>query len=99
MADSFKLLGSFETTPLGSGLSFAPFVTAQIQEARNISAKEAYDVTLDSDSPAVVTFGGVTSAHIVILKSTGGKVKARITSSDGSTQAVPFDTYFILMSE
>lgn len=99
MVDAFKLLGSYEAAPLAAPLSFAPTVIAQINEARSVKAKQVSDVSLDADAPVSVDFGGVANAHVVILKSTLGKVRARLTSADGSQQAVPFDTYFILMSE
>jgi hypothetical protein len=99
MADSFKLLGSYETTPLGQPLSFAPGVIAQINEGKTLKVSHTDTVTLDTDSPVSVSFGGVVNANIVILKAIGGKVRARITSSEGSAQAVPFDTYWILMSD
>lgn len=99
MADAFKLLGSYETQPLTSPLSFAASVIAQINEAKQIKVKQAYDVELTVDTPVAVNFGGVVNANIIILKSVGGKVRARLTSADGSLQAIPFDTYWILMSE
>lgn len=99
MADAFKLAGSFEATPLTNPLSFAQAITAAISESVTLSARQSTDMTLSSDSAAPVAFGGVTNANVVILKSTGGKVKARITSADGAVQAVPFDTYWILMSD
>jgi hypothetical protein len=99
MADSFKLQGSYETTPLGQPTSFAASIVAPISESKTLRAKQLEDVNLGVDSPVSVPFGGVTSAHIVIMRAVGGKVKARITSADGTNQAVPFDTYWILMSE
>lgn len=99
MADSFKLLGSYETTPLGNPLSFAPNVVAQISEGKTLKAKQLCDLSLEVDTPVVVPFGGVVNAHVILLKATGGKVKARLTSADGTQQSVPFDTYLILMSE
>lgn len=99
MSDAFKLLGSYEFTPLTQPSSFAQSTTAPVSESVTVSAKMSTDVTLTTDSPTVVPFGGVTNAHIVILKSTGGKVRARVTSADGSAQAIPFDTYWILMSD
>lgn len=99
MPDQFKLLGSYELTPLGNPLSFAPSVVATIDEAKQVQSKQITTHLLASDSPVDVDFGGVTNAHIVILKAVGGKVRARLTSADGTDQAVPFDTYFILMSE
>jgi len=99
MADSFKLLGSYEWNPLGNPLSFAPVGIAQISEGKTLKVKQVADVELLVDTPVAVPFGGVVNAHIVILKATGGKVRARCTSADGALQAVPFDTYWILMSE
>jgi len=99
MADSFKLNGSYEVTPQSSPLSFAPTVVADINEVKSIKAKQVCEIELSADSPVAVPFGGVVNAHIVILKSIGGKVRARCTSTDGSAQAIPFDTYWILMSE
>jgi hypothetical protein len=99
MADSFKLLGSYEVSPLGSSLSFAPSVVAQINEARTLKFKHLQDIDLTADAPVNVSFGGVANAHVVVMKAVGGKVRARLTSAEGSQQAVPFDTYFILMSE
>lgn len=99
MADSFALLGSYGVTPLGNPLSFAPSIAAQISEGLQLKAKQISEMVLTADAPLAVPFGGVANAHIVILKSTGGKVRARLTSADGVAQSVPFDTYWILMSE
>lgn len=99
MADSFKLLGSYETSPLGSPLSFAASIVAQINEQRTLKYKHVQDLDLTGDAPASVSFGGVANAHVVVMKAVGGKVRARLTSAEGAQQAVPFDTYFILMSE
>ena len=99
MADSFKLLGSYELNPLGNPLSFAPSIVAQISESKQIKYKEVTTIDLTTDSPVSVAFGGVTNANIVILKAVGGKVRMRATSADGTLQSIPFDTYFILMSD
>lgn len=98
MSDAFKLNGSYQALPLSAPLSFAPTITANIDEALTILAKQVSEMTLNADAPASVAFGGVTNAHIVILKA-DNKVKALVTSADGVAQAVPFDTYWILMSE
>lgn len=99
MSDTFKLTGGYTVTPLGNPLSFAPSMEAVIDEAVTIKAKTVGEQLLSADAPAAVDFGGVASANVVILKAVGGKVRARITSADGSSQAVPFDTYWILMSD
>jgi len=98
MADSFKLLGGYTVTPLGSALSFAPIFEAVIDEPKTIKSKQVSEQILITDAPASIAFGGVVNAHIVVLKATG-KVKALITSADGTAQAVPFDTYLILMND
>lgn len=99
MADSFKLVGSYDVQPLSNPLSFAASITAPINEARTIDAKVLTDVLLAADAPESVAFGDVTNANIVILKAIGGPVVARITSAAGALKEVPFDTYLILMSE
>lgn len=99
MADSFKLTGGYEVTPLSNPLSFAASIAAPINEARTMKAKTLTDVLLDADAPEAVAFGDVANANVVILKAIGGKVTAAITSADGNAQAIPFDTYLILMSE
>jgi hypothetical protein len=99
MADAFKFNGSYETDPLGSATSFAATVIANINEARTLVHKQLSDIDLTVDAPVAIAFGGVTNAHAVLLKATGGKVKARLTSADGATQSIPFDSYLIVFSE
>lgn len=98
MADSFKLTGSYDVSPLTSSLSFAPSITAPINEPRTLQSKMLGDIALEADAARAVQFGDVANANLIILKATG-KVTARITSADGTSQAIPFDTYLILMSE
>jgi len=98
MADQFSFVGSYGTKPLSGSLSFAPLIDTPINESINLDAKHLDEVDLTADAPVSVNFGGVTNANIVILKATG-KCRARITSADGASQAIPFDTYLILMSE
>lgn len=99
MADAFHLLGGYDFTPLSAPLSFAPAVAASINETRTVKAKQLSEMELLVDTPVPVDFGGVISAHVIILKSTLGKVVARVTSGAGATQSIPFDTYLVLMSE
>jgi len=99
MSDQFLLSGGYSTTPLGSPLSFAAGVSAVIQEPLTIKAKHVSEIDLSVNTPVAVDFGTLAGAHVVLLKAVGGKVKARVTSTDGATQAIPFDTYFILMSD
>ncbi|MEE9592242.1 MAG: hypothetical protein V3W28_01525 [Thermoplasmata archaeon] len=99
MSDRFTLSGGYTTTPLGGEPSFDPNIDAPIDETVQLVKKKFDTIELTVDTPVVVDFGGLTNANVIILKSTGGvKVSARVTSADGTTQAVPFDTYFVLMS-
>ena len=98
MADQFILSGSYTVAPL-SATSLDPSLATTIDEPLALKSKQFSDMTLSVDTPVTVPFGTVVNAHIVILKALGGKVKARITSADGATQAIPFDTFLILMSQ
>lgn len=99
MTDRFALSGSYTTTPQSGEPSFDPTIGALIEETVTLGKKVLTEIALSVDAPVDVDFGGLTNANVVILKSTSGvKVRARVTSADGSQQAVPFDTYWILMS-
>ena len=70
-----------------------------ISEMMTLQAKHLDELTLSADAPLAVAFGGVASANLVILKATsGGPVNAIVTSASGASQAIPFDTYLILMT-
>jgi hypothetical protein len=97
-ADNFALVGSYQTTPLDGVASFGPDISAPINESLSLGKKSVQDLDLTVDSPVSVAFGNLSSAHIVILKAIEGKVTAKFTSTDGAAQAIPFDTYLILMS-
>lgn len=62
-------------------------------------ATEQYSqITLTADAPVVLPLGGLADANVLIVKAVGGKVTVRITSSDGSQQAVPVDSFLALIS-
>ncbi len=99
MTDRFTLSGGYTTTPLGGEPSFDANIDAPIDEVADLVRKKFDTITLAVDTAVPVSFGGLTQANVVILKSTAGvKVVVRVTSADGVTQAIPFDTFFILMS-
>jgi hypothetical protein len=98
VAYQFVLTGGYTSTPMDGVPSLAPNVDAPIDESMVITKKTESDVDLNVDTPVAVQFGGAASASVVILKTVGGKVKARLTSADGTTQVVPVDSTFILIS-
>jgi hypothetical protein len=96
MAYQFALTGSYTTTPLNGEQSLAPTCNAVIDEPLTLTKKTEYDTTLTVDTPVAVQFGGVVNAHVVILKAVGGKMRARLTSADGTQQSVPVDSVLVL---
>lgn len=99
-ADNFQLQGGWSTDPLGGDTSFVPSSNAQINEALVLQHKTEYTLSLNSDSPTAVAFGGVTNASVVILKAHGGNpVVATITSAAGVTQTVPLDPVHVTISQ
>lgn len=99
MADQFVLSGSYTTTPLGGEPSFDPNIDAPINEPVQLIKKRVDTISLDVDTPVNVDLGGLSQAHIVMLKAVGGSsVRVRLTSADGALQSIPFDTYLVLMS-
>ena len=80
-------------------LSFDPNIDAPINEPAQLVKKKFDTIVLDVDTPVPISFGGLSQANIVILKSVGGSsVRARFTSADGTLQSIPFDTYHFTMS-
>lgn len=99
MAYQFALTGGYTTDPLNGVPSLAPSVNAPLDEAMVLIKKTEYDVLLDVDAPIAVQFGGVANAHVVVLKTVGGKMRVRLTSADGSQQSIPVDSTLILISQ
>ncbi len=54
---------------------------------------------LDDDAVQTVAFGPLDNAHVVLIKTVGGKVRARLTSADGSQQSIPVDSFMVIVSE
>lgn len=53
---------------------------------------------LTSDSPVTVPLAALSQAHFVYMRSTGGKIRARLTSADGTQQSIPVDPTLCVMS-
>lgn len=99
MADLFRMSGSYATTPAtGAQASADPQVSASIDERLSLANKTQVNVVLDDDLPRAVDLGGLSSAHVLVMRANGGKVRARFTSADGSVQAVPVDPFFVVIS-
>ena len=98
MADTYLLSGSWDVQPSGGiFVSGCPDITTPINETLQLGQKQLFETTLTVDSPVVVDFGGVVDASVVFI-SCDRKVRARLTSSDGTDQAIPVDGLFQLIA-
>lgn len=95
MAGLFQLSGSYSTTPEEGGA--APEVGRTFNEKLPLSRQAVGTYDLSSDSPVDVDFGGLAGVNVLIVKVVGGKVTLRLTSADGTDQAVPVDSFFALV--
>lgn len=98
MADLFSLQGSYTAAPAGGSPSADPMITAPINENMTLGTETASQITLNVDGPVSLPFGGLSVVNALVIKCVGGKITVRITSSDGSTQAIPVDSFLALTS-
>lgn len=98
MGDVFTLQGSYSVTPLSPPASGDFDVIAAIDERVVLQRKHADSIDLAADPAQAVNFGGVQNAHVVVLKSLGGKVNAILTTSAGVAQVIPFETFLVLIN-
>lgn len=99
MTDTFRLHGELACTPARSVSSLEAEVLALLDESLYLAEKLVTVVELDGDAPVSVQFGSLAGANVVLLRATGGKVRARVTSADGSAQAIPVDPLLIQISQ
>jgi len=98
VADTLSLNGSIQTRPTQGNPSGDPEVIVTLTERVGLINKSLSFYQLTADSPVSVGFGGLTNCNVLMIKVEVGKVRARITSADGTSQAVPVDTLLILFS-
>jgi hypothetical protein len=100
VADTFTLSGSYESKPASVGsASGAASISAPIDEVVQLETRTQVELTLTSDSAVAVSIPGASNINVVVIRTVGGKVKARISSSDGATQSVPVDPFMALITE
>lgn len=75
-----------------------PMIDAQIDEEMMLKGVRVDSIELSSSSPVMVNFGGLSGAHVVIIRAFGAHVKATITSADGTAQNVPVDPFYAEIS-
>lgn len=96
----FEMSGGYTVQPLDGDQSFAPNITALIDNPHIFDKKMDTDLDLNVDTAVSVPFGGVVNANVVILKvvSAPGPVTAQVTWANGSSQALPVDSTLVLES-
>jgi hypothetical protein len=52
-------------------------------------------VNLTTDDPYTLSLGALANVNVLMIRAVGGKIRVRVTSSDGSQQAIPTD--FLLL--
>lgn len=57
------------------------------------------NLSLTVDTAVSISLGSLTGVNWLSIHALGAKVRVRITSSDGSTQAIPVDPTLILRSD
>lgn len=91
MLDTFTLLGSFATAPQEAlGFSMEQF----INEVVRLSSRSTQQYKLIADAPQDVDLDSMPSGVNVLIIKTTAKVRLRLTTTDGATQAIPVDTFF-----
>lgn len=98
MADSFALQGAYTTTPYIGVRSGVPSLQSPIDERVALVNKLIGQYDLTVDTAVAVNFAGLTNVNVLVVKAIGGKVRVRITSADGSAQAIPVDGFLSLIS-
>lgn len=99
IVDLFQLAGSLSTTPQPqTPLGASAVATLPINEQLYLKHKSLDTLDLEADSVTPLPFGGVTNAHVLHLRAVGGPVRVRLTSSDGTTQALTADPLITVIS-
>jgi hypothetical protein len=92
MAERLHIVADAQVTSTSGTASGVAAIDVPLDETVPILYKTTSVYELLVDTPVPVAFGGVTNAHVVVLKAVGGKVKATCSTADGAAQVVPVDS-------
>jgi len=95
---TLELSGSLALKPPIGTPSGQPSVIAAFSEKIALERQLSANYTLSSDSAATVSISPLTGVNFLMVKASGGELRVRITSSDGTTQAIPVDSLLVLIS-
>lgn len=99
MADTLRIEGSLETTPLLGVTSGAPTITIPIDTTLQLIRKATAEYTLEDDTVTDVELGQLDNVQVLSITVIGSKVRVRITSTDGATQSIPVDDSLMLVCQ
>jgi len=96
VASTFSLQGSYTANPVSGSPSADPQITAPINEMMVLSNESVSQLTLNTDGMTTLPMCAVDAVNVLVLKCVGGKITVYLTSSDGTTQAIPVDSFLAL---
>lgn len=95
---TLELNGSLSLKPPVGSPSGQPSVIATFLEKVSLERQLVANYTLSGDTAVSVTLTPLTGVNFLMVKASGGELRVRITSTDGSTQAIPVDSLLVLIS-
>jgi hypothetical protein len=96
VGEKLSLTGAVTIEPSTGNPSGFVGHTATLDETISLSRSTTIPVELSSDTAVAVPFGSLATGAIYVQIKSTGKVKARFTSADGTTQSIPVDDLLIL---
>lgn len=100
MADRFRFSGSYTLEPALGAPSGGVVSSAPVQEQETLTRKAQLTVDISDDNALAIALGDMSAGvNVIFIRATGGKLRARLTSTDGSQQAIPVDPLLFLISE
>lgn len=98
--DLFELSGGVSTRPISGQPSGCPSIDTPLNEKVQLERFATQELELTTDATVPIDFCGLTKANVVTVKvASGSKVRIDFTSSDGTDQSVPVDSFLALISE
>lgn len=96
---TLKRTGSDVLAPIVGNPSGHPSILVSKDETMALSRVLSTNISLTSDSVQSVGLGTLSEVNYLSVRADGAKVRLRLTSSDGTTQAIPVDPSFDLRTD
>lgn len=98
MSETFTLSGSAGSKPVVGAPSGQGNLSIPLDEGVSLLRSLKSEYRLSADAVQAVGLGPLTNVHVLIVRANGGKVRVRVTSADGVTQAIPVDPLLVLIA-